>query len=54
MTGKQKRYLRALAHPLKPLVSLGKHGLSPENKREIETLLLDYELIKLTSVPRKK
>ena len=47
MTGKQKRYLRALAHPLKPLVNLGKHGLSPENKREIETLLLDHELIKL-------
>ena len=47
MTGKQKRYLRALAHPLKPLVNLGKHGLSPENKREIETLLLGHELIKL-------
>lgn len=47
MTGKQKKYLRALAHPLKPLANLGKHGLSPENKREIETLLLDHELIKL-------
>ena len=47
MTGKQKRYLRKLAHPLKPLVNIGKQGLSPENKREIETLLLDHELIKL-------
>ena len=47
MTGRQKRYLRALAHPLKPLVNLGKNGLSPENKREIEILLLDHELIKL-------
>jgi len=47
MTGKQKKYLRALAHPLKPLLNLGKKGLSPENKREIETLLLDHELIKL-------
>ena len=47
MTGRQKRYLRALAHPLKPLVNLGKNGLSPENKREVETLLLDHELIKI-------
>ena len=47
MTGRQKRYLRALAHPLKPLMNLGKNGLSPENKREIEILLLDHELIKL-------
>ena len=47
MTGKQKQYLRALAHPLKPLVNLGKQGLSPETIREIETQLLDHELIKL-------
>ena len=47
MTGKQKRYLRKLAHPLKPLVNIGKQGLSHENKREIGTQLLDHELIKL-------
>ena len=46
MTGKQKRHLRALAHPLKPLVNLGKQGLSPETRREIESQLLDHELIK--------
>ena len=47
MTGKQKRYLRALAHPLKPVVNLGKHGLSQETRREIEVQLLDHELIKI-------
>ena len=47
MTGKQKRYLRALAHPLKPVVNLGKQGLSQETRREIEVQLLDHELIKL-------
>ena len=47
MTGKQKRYLRALAHPLKPVVNLGKQGLSRETRREIEVQLLDHELIKL-------
>ena len=57
MTGKQKRYLRALAHPLKPMVNLGKQGLSPETKREIESQLLDHELIKckvLDSCPLSK
>ena len=47
MTGKQKRFLRALAHPLKPVVNLGKQGLSQETRREIEVQLLDHELIKL-------
>ena len=47
MTGKQKRYLRALAHPLKPVVNLGKQGFSQETRREIEVQLLDRELIKL-------
>ena len=57
MTGKQKRYLRALAHPLKPLVNLGKQGLSTENRLEIESQLLDHELIKckvLDSCPLSK
>ena len=57
MTGKQKRYLRALAHALKPLVNLGKQGLSPETRREIESQLLDHELIKckvLDSCPLSK
>ncbi|GIT71367.1 MAG: RNA-binding protein [Pseudomonadota bacterium] len=47
MTGKQKRLLRTMAHTLKPVVNLGKHGLSPETKSEIDTQLLEHELIKL-------
>jgi len=57
MIGKQKRYLRALAHSLKPVVNLGKQGLSPETRREIESQLLDHELIKckvLDSCPLSK
>ena len=57
MTGKQKRHLRALAHPLKPLVNVGKQGLSPETRLEIESQLLDHELIKckvLDSCPLSK
>ena len=47
MTGKQKRHLRTMAHTLKPVVTLGKHGLSRETKKEIDTQLLEHELIKL-------
>ncbi len=47
MTGKQKRHLRTMAHFLKPVVNLGKHGLSPETRNEIDTQLLEHELIKL-------
>ena len=57
MTGRQKRHLRSLAHPLKPILNLGKQGLSLETKREIESQLLDHELIKckvLDSCPLSK
>ena len=57
MTGKQKNYLRSLAHSLKPLVNLGKQGFSPETRRELENQLLDHELIKckvLDSCPLSK
>lgn len=47
MTGKQKRFLRALAHPLKPVVRIGKLGLSAETMQQIESQLLDHEPIKV-------
>ena len=57
MTGKQKRHFRTIAHTLKPVVNLGKHGLSRETKNEIDTQLLEHELINLKvldSCPVKK
>ena len=47
MTGKQKRHLRTRAHNLKPVVNLGKHGLCQKTKNEIDTQLIEHELIKL-------
>ena len=47
MTGRQKRHLRTIAHSLKPVVNLGKRGLSRQTKNEIDTQLLEHELIKL-------
>ena len=47
MTGKQRRALRALAHSLKPLLQLGKNGLSDQFLDQLNTALLQHELIKL-------
>ena len=47
MRGTQKRHLRTMAHSLKPVVILGKYGLSSEIKNEIRAQLLEHEIIKL-------
>jgi RNA-binding protein len=47
LSGKQKRYLRGLAHNLEPLVTLGKAGVTAGVTKEIDRALLDHELIKL-------
>lgn len=46
-TGKQRRYLRALAHELKPVVQIGHAGVTPGVLREIDSALLTHELIKI-------
>src|SRR5690606_27863064 len=46
LAGKQLRHLRALAHSLKPVVQIGKHGLSYAVTAQIDRALLDHELIK--------
>ena len=47
MTGQQKRYLCALAHALKPVVNIGKSGLTDDAFKQIEARLLANELIKV-------
>ncbi|MDZ4164641.1 MAG: ribosome assembly RNA-binding protein YhbY [Smithellaceae bacterium] len=43
----ERKYLRGLAHHLKPLIQIGKGGLSEEVISQIEQSLLDHELIKI-------
>ncbi|MFV9504704.1 MAG: YhbY family RNA-binding protein [Oscillochloridaceae bacterium umkhey_bin13] len=43
----QRKYLRALANPLKATAMLGKQGLTPELMHKIERELLAHELIKV-------
>ena len=47
LTNNQKKYLRSLAHDLKPFVMIGQHGLSESVIAEIELTMLKHELIKI-------
>jgi RNA-binding protein len=43
----QKKYLRGLAHKLKPVVMVGQHGLKETIFEEVEIALDAHELIKI-------
>jgi RNA-binding protein len=47
LTSKQKAHLRGLAHPLNPVVFLGKEGASEAVVRKVHLELLAHELIKV-------
>ena len=47
LTGKQRRHLRALAHPLKPIVQVGKDGIDEGLVKAIDQALADHELVKV-------
>lgn len=48
LTGKQKRYLRAEAHHVKPLFQIGKQGVTTNLLKQLEDLLEKRELIKIS------
>jgi RNA-binding protein len=47
LTGKQRRFLRAEAHALEPVVMVGKEGLSETVLDAVKAALLAHELIKV-------
>ncbi|HEU0277208.1 MAG TPA: ribosome assembly RNA-binding protein YhbY [Rhodanobacteraceae bacterium] len=47
LTSSQSRYLRGLAHPLKPVLLLGSKGVTPTVLKELQQALDDHELIKV-------
>src|SRR5262245_63996196 len=47
LDGFQRRHLRALAHPLKPVVMIGKEGLSEAVVAKTDAELGAHELIKI-------
>ncbi|MCK4950757.1 MAG: ribosome assembly RNA-binding protein YhbY [Gammaproteobacteria bacterium] len=47
ISAQQKRYLRSLAHALKPVVTVGESGLSDAVMRELNLSIDHHELIKV-------
>lgn len=47
VTASQRRYLRQLAHPLKPVVTLGTKGVTDSVVAELDTALEHHELLKV-------
>lgn len=47
LTSAERRALRARAHHLQPVVTIGNAGLTPEVTREIDLNLKSHELIKI-------
>jgi RNA-binding protein len=47
LTTRQKQVLKALAHPLNPLVQIGKEGISPAIIATVKKELEHHELIKV-------
>jgi RNA-binding protein len=48
LSEKQKKHLRRLAHPMKPIVMLGNAGLTDSVASELERALTDHELVKVS------
>ncbi len=53
LTSKQKKYLKSLAHHLKPVVYIGKLGLTDNVIVELDRTLNSHELIKLKFIDFK-
>ena len=47
LSARQKQFLKALAHPLNPLVQIGKEGLSTALINTVKAELENHELIKV-------
>jgi putative RNA-binding protein, YhbY family len=47
LTGKEKKYLRGLAHALSPVVLIGRNGYTDQVETQIDEALKAHELIKI-------
>lgn len=47
LSGRDRRYLRSLAHDLRPVVQVGEAGLTPPVVQALEQALHDHELVKV-------
>ena len=54
LTGYQKKYLRGLAHKLKPVVMVGQKGATSALFESVEAALMAHELIKIRFVESRE
>ena len=47
LSGDQRRYLRGLAHGLKPIVQVGQQGVTEMVVQQLNIALYDHELVKV-------
>ena len=47
LSGKQKRHLRGLGHPLGTIVTVGKDGVTEALAEALDVALTDHELVKV-------
>ena len=51
LTPKQRQFLKAQAHPLKPVMHVGKGGVTPAQSAELDVMLDSLELVKVKINP---
>ena len=54
LAGSQRTYLRGLAHKLRPVIQVGKNGITPELIKAVDDALGIHELIKVKFVDFKE
>ena len=54
LKGSQRKWLRGQAHSLRPVVQIGRNGLTEGTAREIDLALDSHELIKVQAVAPKE
>jgi RNA-binding protein len=53
LTTREKKLLKKLAHNLRPLIQIGKNGVTPGTISNIDKALKDHELIKIKYLEHK-
>ncbi len=53
LTSKERNILRKAAHSLKPVVMIGKNGVTQEIKKALDAALTDHELLKVKYIDFK-
>ena len=53
LTPREKKLIKKLSHDLKPLIRIGKNGVTPSTIANIDKALTDHELIKIKYLEHK-